>query len=539
MRARPHYVVRCVVTRVRGRACGCGVRVSMEEHEGRFDFMTKRRHPTRKVPTTSSRLSWPSVSEVREGPAKKNQAVARSTLQTSAFFQSERKRSAADYDKFRMMPYFGRFAGQCLVFELKRSSSTLICVRVKVESADVHRQLTTLYHTVNNRYISCEEQKASIITGVKDRCIRFAHETVYPPEVESELIEIARRPPPLTFLCERKILLHMGEMNSSNLPYKYSHLNPWMVEYQDVFIHVWSCQLHQDCFMLRMKVKPKILTQELQWMVCNRVPLVSNPVCIELYQADSLGNLSPHNTLPPNQSVLHCIVKPSPTSTHEDNIGDKNFPLVVSVIGHGINQVNVYSAMTLHQFQNEVRSKFSLQPHSFIYFPAISLSLQGRLMSKSAVRMSAIIDGSTLALVDSKKAKLPIINGVPSALVNYEQVPLYQMSILDVGLLNSAPVLAFEVTGPTIPLVFKTIQDQSHKDFVMVSEHPHAISVNPHWTVTTLLKYVECVSGFPCKHLCLRENTFPPDSTLKFHLTCKNWVMHAELVKDLPKVTYM
>ena len=450
--------------------------------------LTKRRHHTGKFPTTPARLSWPNV-PVREGTTKKRETEVHSSLQTSALLQVERKRSVGS-EKLRMIPYFGRFAGQCLVFELKRSSGTLVSVRVKVESADAaHRPLTTLYHTVNLRHRkrSREEQKASVVNDVRDRCIRFAHETVHQPEVELQLSDVGRVPPPLAFLCEKKILLHMGEINSSSLPYKYSHLNPLMADYQEVFVRVWSRQVCQDCFMLRMKVKPKILIQELQWMVCNRV-LLSSPACIEFYQTDRLENLSPHNMLSPNQSVFHCIVNPSQLNTADV------FPLVVSVIGHGINQVEVYSGMTLDQFQMEVRSKFALQPHSYIYFPTISHSLQGRFMT---VRMSAVIDGSTIALVDNKKAKLPIVNGVPSALVNYEQVPLYQMSLGDLGLLNSAPVMAFEVTGPTIPLVYKTTQDQSNKDFAVVSEYPHAISVSPHWTVATLLKYIECVSGFP------------------------------------------
>ena len=521
----------------------------MEDQGTCFGFLPnlmKRRHSTRRAAAAAAvaRLSWPSVPGVRGDCAvrKKHTEIDINNLQTSAHLQVEKRRSAGS-EKLRMMPYFGRFAGQCLLFELRRSSNTLVSVRVKVENIDdehVHRPLTTLYHTVNFRHgksSACEEQNATHINGVRDKCLRFAHEAVYPPEVELQLAEAIQAPPPLSFLCEKKILLHMGEINSSNLPYKYSHLNPRMAKYQDVFIRIWSRQLCQDCSMLRMKVKPRILIQELQWMVCNRLSLASNPSCIEFYQADSLETISPHSRLQPNQSVLHCIVNPSQVTSEED-IAGKSFPLVVSVIGHGINQVKVYSAMTLDQFQREVRSKFLLQPHSFIYFPAISQSLQGRFMSKSTVRMSAIIDGSTVALIDCKKAKLPIVNGVPSALVNYEQVPLYQMSIADLGLLKSAPVMVFEVTGPTIPLVYKTTQDQSNKDFAVVSEHSHAISVNPSWTVSTLLKYVECVSGFPCKHLCLRDNVFPLDSILKLHLTCRNWVMHTELVKDIPKITY-
>lgn len=487
------------------------------------------------------RISWPNS---RGECVARSKAEMDNYLQTSAYLQQEKRRSARS-EKLRMMPYFGRFSGRCLLFELKRSSTsgTLVSIRVKLECTDgepVQRPLATLYHTVNVRSEKqslniCERQKAIRTDGFCDRCITFAHEAVHPPEVELQLDDGTLCPPSLSFLCERKILLHMGEISSSNLPYKFNHLNPRMTDYRDVFIRVWSHQL-QECSMLRMKIRPRTLILELQWMVCCRLSLASNPTCIEFYQADSLDSISPHSKWQPNLGVLHCIVKPS---NQEDGIApDGSFPLVVSVIGHGINQVKVFPTMTLHQFQEEIRSIFSLQPRSFIYFPAIFQNLQGKSISKSAVRMSAAIDGSTLTLIDSKKAKLPIVNGVPSALVNYEQVPLYQMSIVDLGILKSAPVKAFEVTGPTIPLTYKSTQDQSNKDFVIVSERSHAISVNPHWTVATLLKYIECVSGFPCKHLCLRDSIFPMDSTLKLHLTGRNWVINAELVKDIPKIIY-
>ena len=512
----------------------------MENQGMCFNFLLNRRSSSKKMAGTPVRISWPNS---RGEYMAKNKIEKDNYLQTSAYLQPEKRRSSRS-EKLRMMPYFGRFSGRCLLFELRRSSTstTFVSIRVKLEGTDgdhessVQRPLATLYHTVNEKQgFICERQKAIHVDGFSDRCIKFAHEAVHPPEVELQLDKVASCPPSLSFLCERKILLHMGEINSSNLPYKFNHLNPRMTEYRDIFIRVWSHQL-QECSMLRMKVKPRTLILELQWMVCSRLSLASNPACIEFYQADSLDSISPRSKLQPNQSVLHCIVNPS---NYENGIAsDRSFPLVVSVIGHGINQVKVSPTMTLHQFQEEVRSIFSLQPRSFIYFPALSQNLQGRSMSKSAVRMSAIIDGSTLTLIDSKKAKLPIVNGVPSALVNYEQVPLYQMSIVDLGLLKSAPVKAFEITGPTIPLTYKTTQDQLNKDFVIVSEHSHAISVNPHWTVATLLKYIECVSGFPCKHLCLRDSIFPMDSTLKLHLTCRNWVINAQLVKDIPKIVY-
>ena len=461
-----------------------------------------------------------------------------SCVQTNALVHVERSRCSGT-EKIWTSPYFGRFAGQCILFEVKRSSNTLVSVKVKLESATdsrnriVHRPLTTLYHTVSSRHgqVCCQGHIMSC-SGVREKCVRFINEDIHTPVVDS--LDVEMRPPALTFLCEKKLIVHMGEVDCSKLPYIYSYLNPKVVKFVDIFIQVWSCEYRQDCSMLRLKIKPRILIQELKWIVCSRLPLASNPASIEFYKADSLENISPHCKLQSNQNTLHCIMKKSLVISSECT----SFPLVVSIIGQGINQVMVNRAMTLCQFQKEIRSKFSLRPDSFVYFPALTHSLRGTLRSTNAVRMSAIIDASTILLIDSKKAKLPIINGVPSTLVDYEQVPLYQTSIADLGMIDSAPVMAFEVTGPTIPLVFKTTRDQSNKDFAVVSEHSHAVSVSPHWTVATLLKYIECVSGFPCKHLCLRGNVFPLDSTLKLHLTCRTWVVHAQLVRDIPKVTY-
>ena len=72
-------------------------------------------------------------------------------------------------------------------------------------------------------------------------------------------------------------------------------------------------------------------------MLCLRLGLPS-PVCLEIYQADSLENLLP--TDPCDQNELECVLLPS--------VFQKEVPVVVSVIGQGINHLRVSPTMPLH-----------------------------------------------------------------------------------------------------------------------------------------------------------------------------------------------
>ena len=112
--------------------------------------------------------------------------------------------------------------------------------------------------------------------------------------------------------------------------------------------------------------------------------------------------------------------------------------------------------------------------------------------------MAALLDDTIISLIDSANRTLPVVDGIPSLQIgrSYEKLPLYEMSIGDLGLLKSSPVIAFEVTGPTIPVAFKTIQGDwsntlgggnSNSNFALISYsiRPHALSVNPKWTIGT------------------------------------------------------
>ena len=77
----------------------------------------------------------------------------------------------------------------------------------------------------------------------------------------------------------------------------------------------------------------------------------------------------------------------------------------------------------------------------------------------------------------------------------------------ELDLLKCGPVVCFEVHGPTIPIAFKTMNDLDTDPtrFSVVDIRPHAVSVNPDWSIPVLLKYLTCVSGFPCNTIKIGE----------------------------------
>ena len=123
------------------RACTCTCRIASS--------VTNREMSSRRDP---AHLSWQSALQEDDGRKSDDNLC----VQTNALLHMERNRYAGS-EKLWITPYFGRFAGQCILFEVKRSSNTLVSVKVKSETTNdlhsriTHRLLTTLYSTVNSR----------------------------------------------------------------------------------------------------------------------------------------------------------------------------------------------------------------------------------------------------------------------------------------------------------------------------------------------------------------------------------------------------
>ena len=395
-----------------------------------------------------------------------------------------------------MLPYFGHYAGQRLTFDLKCTESMVI-IRVKTED---HRLLATLHHRSLGRRRDT----------VKDQCVKFANEIAL--EMGS-----SRQPHRLSFLCEQSVLLRLNELPVHLLPARYQ---PTFRECtRTVSVTVRPRHVHNG--LLTMKVKPRLSVREFQWMLCKRLGL-SDPSGLALYIKDALEPISPALPLEDCARELVCFV--SPKAVQESGFAGQT-SVCVSVIGRGVDEIPVHHSTTLHDFDQAVKKTFQLHPNSFVYYPEL---LRYR-NSHCPLRMCALLDSTTSILLDPTRRSFPTLYGLLNVCEHsvLHTLLLYQTTLSKLDMLNSAPVICFEVTGPTIPISFKTIQSQKSSDdvegsrndiFSVISVEPHALSINPEWSISILLKYITCVSGFPCKKLELEERVLSNNSIVSSHL---------------------
>ena len=524
---------------------------------GIFHFPRRKKStvvtPVDESPPTMSVLPKPVVDRVASSPSIRPTLAVHvertpdtpppsDALATFALLETERKKHSRsrgagrdELSKLFLKPYFGRFAGRWVTFDFRGNSGTssqIVTIKVHVEGYDM-QPLTTFYHSTRTNECAAD--------SLRDRCIRFAHEIT--PARGASGHEL-RSPPPLFFLCEKKAIMHMRELEVAKLPAKLQERLSRGTT-QEVTVRVWPKSVCPA--PIRLDVKPNILVLELQWMLCEHLP-VTTPRFMTLYEKDCLEGISPTHHLSSTQTQLECTLHPQAFQSKRE-LARRSSPITVSLIGYGVDEVNVHQNMTLYDFEQAVRHCFSLQPDSFLYLPQV---FKSRRSYQSGLRMAAPMNASTLTLI-GRERRCPVIDGMPSLQVRetYEQLPLYQMTIGELDLLKSTPIIAFNVTGPTIPMNFKTIRAQGqysdvHKTnqqrdeiFALVSVKCHAISINPSWTTTTLLKYIECISGFPAGQIHYNGKVLDNNSPVRSHL-CRKWTTgsggYLKLVSNIPEV---
>jgi len=400
--------------------------------------------------------------------------------------------------RLQVKPYFGHFSGMWVTFDARTnsgSSSGSSRVRVKVEGSSTSSNLHLRY----DRH-SLAVSQSTMQAALRDMCLKYVHSLEQPTSI------INRHPNSLIFLCEKKIVLHMNELNTSVLPsVSFSHLKPSVQSTEDVFVKVWTGLSSCPTTMLRIKIKKNMLVGELQWMIWCKLEVLSkfDPSSLELYEFSSTEKLSEIEYLKPNQVAFHCILA---SFIDRDSI-------VVSLVGHGIEQIKVKPSLTLAKFQVEVRKKFKLKESSYLYFPSIC---QKKLISSTnSIAMSVPLEVKTASMIDNRQRHLPLINNMPWNILKSHELEMYKLTMSDLNLLSSNLIHAYDITGPTIPISFRAATNVGKGEFVLISERVHAVSINIQWTVLTLLKYLENVSHFPCANISYQGSILPHSEVLE------------------------
>jgi len=417
------------------------------------------------------------------------------------------KKHAKECPQLVIAPYFGNFAGQKMTFNVKRNSHN-ISVRIEGTNEKAH-----FYHQHNTK-----------LNGVRDQCLKFVHD--FSLSSNSDPIPgFKRKPLSLAFLCEQTALVHLDKIDVNNMPTKYQELFRGTAQ-QDVVINIWPRTVYKTPIIMR--VKTNIALGEFEWMLCHRLSL-PNPSHITLYHSDFIRPLratkEDDQILLPEHKVLHCVL--SPSIYHDLGSSTNERVLVVSVMEHGITDIKVHSSMQLQHFERIIRQQFKLNPESFLYMPEV-------IATQASIKMSTLLTEDNLDLISTSSRNLPLIQGIGSLPVKkmYKNLPLYTKTIEELRLFDNNMITVFEVTGPTVPIEFRRFSDvtsgtstpvgsrSSGENFVFITEKASAVSINPDWSVQTLLHYVDCMTAFPYIDICLGSKVL--DGKIGKHLQ-KQW----------------
>lgn len=418
--------------------------------------------------------------------------------------QSDKKNTTKECPQLVIAPYFGNYAGQKMTFNVKRNSHN---ISVKIEGMN---ERTHFYHQHNTK-----------LNGVRDQCLRFVHDfNLSHSDPIDPIPGFKRKPLSLAFLCEQTALVHLDKIDVNKMPTKYQELFRGTAQ-QDVVINIWPRSLYKTPIIMR--VKTNIALGEFEWMLCHRLS-IPNPSHITLYHNDFIRPLTEEQILLPEHRELHCIL--SPSIYHDLGSSTSERVLVVSVMEHGITDIRVHSSMQLQYLERIIRQRFKLDSDSFLYIPEV-------VATQASIKMSSLLNDDNLELLSNSR-NFPIIRDLGSLSVKkmYQNLPLYSRTVEELRLFDNSLITVFEVTGPTVPIKFRRIGDvasgtstpvgsrSSGENFVLFTEKASAVSINPDWSVPTLLHYVDCMASFP--YIDIRIGTKVVEGKIGKHLQ-KTW----------------
>ena len=325
-----------------------------------------------------------------------------------------------------------------------------------------------------------------------------------------------------------------------------------------------------------MHVKAGILFSEFVYLLREHFHIPSQ-YSVKLYH--NYKQLQMGTTVTAKHKEIDCFVVSRINATNaiggsytsldeEDEPMDSTANLVVSLVGSGMQNLQVDLGMSMKEFNTLLRSKFKLRDDSFLiirsdddfapqyaaddnwkctYPFSVPDSSFGAGLRRSFKRISrmrgdnrltqsqrghsspAIHDNTfsplmakVVVLLSSNDRQFPSNSGRYSLSIQelYDSMPMYRLSLDQCGIHPYSIVQVFEVTGPSIPITFRVVSDYTAasdggalltmQDSVLRTRLANIMDINPNWSVDTFLQYVDAIispaSGVRRKRLCLKES---------------------------------
>jgi hypothetical protein len=384
--------------------------------------------------------------------------------------------------------------------------------------------------------------------------------------------------PSLTSLAYKVIISNLDAVpDSLVLPAKVYHLFFGSQSPVSVSVRIWP-QLYATEFTASpiMHVKADILFSEFVYLLREHFHIPSH-YSIKLYH--NYKQLQMGTIVTAKHKEIDCFVMCRSSTANaiggsytsldeEDEPIDSTANLVVSLVGSGMQNVQVDLGMSIKEFDTLLRSKFKLRDDSFLiirsdddfapqyaaddnwkctYPFSVPDSSFGAGLRRSFKRMSRMrgdnrltqsqrgpnssaihnisfspLMAKVVVLLSSNDRQFPSNSGKYGLSIQevYDSMPMYRRSLDQCGIHPYSIVQVFEVTGPSIPITFRVVSDYntsandggplSSQDLALRTRLANIMDINPSWSVDTFLQYVDAIispaSGVRRKRLCLKES---------------------------------
>ena len=382
--------------------------------------------------------------------------------------------------------------------------------------------------------------------------------------------------PSLMSLAYKKAVSNLDSVPQSVIiPSKFYHLFFGMYSPIATQVRIWPNTFAQQLTASpTMKVKAGLLFAEFVYLLREHFQIPPNH-SLKLYHNYKPVQMS--DLISSRYKILDCFVVQhqndiggSYTSLEEEESNNVS-TLVVSLVGYDIKNIDADLDMSLKDFDKLLRSKFNLRKDSFLIilsegdfdpqynaddgwkctYPfslpdnSFSAGLRRsfrRFSSRGTNRLtqsqrdrasSSNLENSTftpliakvLVLLSSDARNFPSNSGKYSLSTQelYGSMPMYQMSLERCGIHPYAIVNVFEVTGPSIPISFRVLSEDSAGSSQLLSNtprtrHANVMDINPNWSVDTFLQYTDAIvspsSSVRHKRLSIRENSIDDSKDL-------------------------
>ena len=222
--------------------------------------------------------------------------------------------------------------------------------------------------------------------------------------------------------------------------------------------------------------------------------------------------------------------------------------LVIMFAGRKAFQVNMHVSAQLQELDRKLREICEITENSFLYIPSVMPS------SDLKMCLNLSVPGSKNLLHPVNRA-FPLVGQKYNILTEelYTKLPVYKWSIKELGITDQLGIVVFEVTGPTIPIIFKqcyTLCDVNpiETDENSVNKSATAVSVNYQWSLEILFLYINTISdfggirGIACNKFVIeidsRESTANKLEELEFFQEIARNIQKRRALKLIPQMLY-